>query len=228
MTQVPRLNVTVFFSLCSMVFLTAFVAAFNGQLSLHEDMELKNMPFSIIPFLLLFIPICEIGVFILVGGQIGVVYTLALILVTAIIGSILLRFQGLSLLSKIQAETRAGRMPGKELVSGVMIMIAGILLLTPGFVTDTIGFLLFIPFVRTVIWAFIGSKISVSMASGGAGFSSGSFRPGNASPYGKPRDEDGIVDLDADDYGETPNPDTPWSQLEENGQTDVKPPKDKD
>ena len=174
------------------------------------------MPFSIIPFMLLFIPICEIGVFILVGGQIGVGYTLALILVTAIIGSILLRFQGLSLLSKIQNETRAGRMPGKELVSGVMILIAGILLLTPGFVTDTIGFLLFVPFVRTAIWAFIGSKISVSMA--------GSMQ-GNAAGFGfnpPPRNNEGVVDLDADEYSEEPNPDTPWGDPNEDGHSDIK------
>lgn len=175
------------------------------------------MPFSIIPFLLLFIPVCEIGVFILVGGQIGVVYTLSLILVTAIIGSILLRFQGLSLLTKIQTETRAGRMPGKELVSGVMILIAGILLLTPGFVTDTIGFLLFIPFVRTVIWAFIGSKISVSMAGGAQGFGQSPFQQdGSSRPF-----EDGVVDLDAEEYGEAPNPDSPWGE-----DTNVKLPKE--
>ncbi|MBL4893157.1 MAG: membrane protein FxsA [Rhizobiaceae bacterium] len=179
------------------------------------------MPFSIIPFMLLFIPICEIGVFILVGGQIGVGYTLALILVTAIIGSILLRFQGLSLLSKIQNETRAGRMPGKELVSGVMILIAGILLLTPGFVTDTIGFLLFVPFVRTVIWAFIGSKISVSMA----GSMQGSSSQGNAAGFGfnpPPRSSEGVVDLDADEYSEAPNPDTPWGTSNEDAPEDIK------
>lgn len=183
------------------------------------------MPFSIIPFLLLFIPICEIGVFILVGGQIGVGYTLALILVTAIIGSILLRFQGLSLLSKIQNETRAGRMPGKELVSGVMILIAGILLLTPGFVTDTIGFLLFVPFVRTVIWAFIGSKISVSMA----GSMQGGATQGNSAGFGfnpPPRNNgsnEGVVDLDADEYSEAPNPDTPWGASNEDGYEDSGP-----
>lgn len=179
------------------------------------------MPFSIIPFMLLFIPICEIGVFILVGGQIGVGYTLALILVTAIIGSILLRFQGLSLLSKIQDETRAGRMPGKELVSGVMILIAGILLLTPGFVTDTIGFLLFVPFVRTVIWAFVGSKISVSMA----GSMKGGAAHGNATGFGfnpPPRSSDGVVDLDADEYSEEPNHDTPWGASNEDEHSDIK------
>jgi len=166
------------------------------------------MPFSIIPFLLLFIPISEIGVFILVGGEIGVVYTLALILVTAIIGTILLRFQGLSLLTKIQNETKAGRVPGKELVSGVMIMIAGILLLTPGFVTDTIGFLLFVPFIRTAIWAYVGSKISVSMAGKSSNYSYSSFHQHAQSP----EKTEGVVDLDEDEYNEVPNPDTPWGE----------------
>ena len=61
------------------------------------------MPFSIIPFLLLIIPILEIGVFVVVGGKIGVLSTMGLILLTAIIGSILLRWQGFQVLSKLQA-----------------------------------------------------------------------------------------------------------------------------
>jgi len=94
------------------------------------------MHLGIIPFLLLFIPILEIAVFIMVGGQIGVASTLGMILVTAILGSILLRIQGISTLARIQEKSRDGAIPGKELVNGVMIMIAGVLLLTPGFVTD--------------------------------------------------------------------------------------------
>lgn len=83
------------------------------------------MSFRLIPFLLLFIPILEISVFILIGGEIGVGWTLLLILVTAILGSILLRVQGFSILGKIQAETARGGLPAKELVNGVMILIAG-------------------------------------------------------------------------------------------------------
>lgn len=185
------------------------------------------MPFSIIPFLLLFIPICEIGVFILVGGQIGVAYTLTLILVTAIIGSILLRYQSLSLLSKIQAETSAGRVPGKELVNGVMIMIAGVLLLTPGFVTDTIGFLLFVPFIRMMIWTFIGSKISVATTGNSQGFGQAPFDREYGTPDRKYRGDENTIDLDADEYSEAPNPDSPWGDSESSGQTGLKPPKDK-
>ncbi len=165
-----------------------------------------EMPFSLIPFLLLFIPILEIAVFILIGGQIGVAYTLGMILVTAIIGTVLLRIQGFSILNRIQAETQAGRLPGKELVNGVMIMIAGVLLLTPGFVTDTIGFLLFVPFIRTVIWAYVGSKVSVTVAGNPSGMGRGPFDSRHDDRENGPD----IVDLDEGDYNETPNPDTPW------------------
>ena len=121
------------------------------------------MPFSIIPFLLLVIPVVEIGAFILVGGQIGLWPTLLMILVTAVIGSFLLRVQGLSLINKVQTEVAAGKVPGKELGHGVMIVVAGIFLLTPGFVTDTIGFLLFVPPIRNMIWSFVASRITVNM-----------------------------------------------------------------
>jgi len=162
------------------------------------------MPFSLIPFLLLSIPILEIATFILIGGQIGVLYTLAMILVTAVIGSILLRIQGFSILSRIQSEAQAGRLLGKELVNGVMIMIAGVLLLTPGFVTDAIGFLLFVPFVRMAIWAWIGSRISQSTFGNMKGSGRHSYKRHD------PSRDDGIVDLDEDEYSENPNPDTPW------------------
>lgn len=124
------------------------------------------MPFSLIPFLLLAIPLAEIAAFVVIGGQIGVVATLAMIVVTAIIGSILLRVQGFSLIARIQAETDAGRIPGRELVHGVMILIAGVLLLTPGFITDTLGFLLFVPALRDLGWNLVKNRITVVSARG--------------------------------------------------------------
>ena len=164
------------------------------------------MPFSIIPFLLLFVPILEITAFILIGGQIGVFPTLGMILVTAIIGSILLRVQGFSTLSRIQAETQAGKLPGKELVHGVMIMIAGVLLLTPGFVTDTVGFLLFVPFIRTAIWSWLGAKITMTTFSSTSGSHGDHYRAG-----GRNHEPD-IVDLDEDEYAETGPRETPWNR----------------
>ena len=163
------------------------------------------MPFGLLPFILLFIPIAEIAVFIIVGGEIGILATFAMILFTAILGSILLRVQGLGIISKIQAKSAEGALPGKELVSGVMIAIAGVLLLTPGFVTDTIGFLLFFPPFRNFLWSTIASKVVVQAK----GFTAGAGR--GFDPFQQRRQpQEGVVDLDEDEYSEKPNPDSPW------------------
>ena len=151
------------------------------------------MPFALVPFLLLVIPILEIAVFIVVGREIGVLATLACIFLTAVIGSALLRIQGFSVLSRIRTEVDQGRMPGREVGNGVMILAAGLLLLTPGFVTDTIGFLLFVPPIRTLLWNAIASRVVVTVVSGGADFTAG--RPGGGG--------DGrVVDLDPEEFHE--------------------------
>ena len=174
------------------------------------------MAFSLIPFLLLVIPILEITVFILVGGQIGVFPTLGMILVTAILGTFFLRQQGLSILQKLQAESRSGNIPGRELVHGAMIMIAGVLLLTPGFVTDSIGFLLFFPPFRDLAWNFLKTRINVINV-GGAGFAQGASSTRGPNYQGEP-----FVDLNEDEYSRDPepnpssepNPDSPWIEDE--------------
>lgn len=157
------------------------------------------MPFSLIPFVLLIIPLLEIGVFIAVGSQIGVFATLGMVVLTAIIGSILLRVQGFGLMTRMRAEIDQGRMPGRDLVHGVMILVAGILLLTPGFVTDTIGFLLFVPPFRDLVWRFVRSRIHVVSSS----FSHSETR----------RNQDpNTIDLSADEYSGEPDDDSPWSR----------------
>jgi UPF0716 family protein affecting phage T7 exclusion len=91
------------------------------------------------------VPIVEIAVFIEVGGRIGVWSTVGVVILTAVMGTALLRQQGLSVLFRIQENLEANRMPVQELFDGVCLVLAGALLLTPGFVTDAIGFLLFVP-----------------------------------------------------------------------------------
>jgi len=159
------------------------------------------MPFSLIPFALLVIPLLEIAAFVVIGGQIGVFPTLALVVVTAIIGSILLRVQGFGLLNRIQTEMNAGRVPARELVHGVMLLVAGILLLTPGFVTDAAGFLLFIPPVRDAVWGFVRNRIRV-VGPDGTTFDG---RPAHAAPR-----DGSTIDLDEEDFARDPDPDTPW------------------
>ena len=104
------------------------------------------------------IPIIEIAVFIEVGSQIGLWPTIGIVVLTAFIGTGLLRQQGLSVLFRIQENLQANRIPVRELFNGICLVIAGVLLLTPGFVTDAIGFLLFVAPLRRSLANFVGQR----------------------------------------------------------------------
>lgn len=107
--------------------------------------------------LVLFIgmPIAEIAVFIEAGGRFGLWPTVGAVILTAIIGTSLLRVQGLSVLRRAQSSLNRGEMPLVEVFDGFCLVAAGMLLLTPGFITDAIGFALLIPPVRALlrVWA---------------------------------------------------------------------------
>lgn len=195
------------------------------------------MRLHIIPLLLIVVPIAEISVFVIIGGEIGVLPTIALIVLTAILGSILLRWQGLSTLSKIQSEMEAGRVPGRELTHGAMILVAGILLLVPGFVTDIFGILLFIPPVREIVWRFLRSRVSFVATRGPFR----QHRPGDPF-HGSDNENDGrtgnknnrgpgsVVDLDESEFSRARpgkgSGQSPWSDgkkaLPENDKPDSK------
>ena len=101
-------------------------------------------------FLILFItiPLVEIAILIKIGSIIGAGYTIALVIGTAFLGVSLLRIQGISTLAKVQANISKGQLPATELIEGLILLISGALLLTPGFFTDTIGFLMLVPTLR--------------------------------------------------------------------------------
>ena len=105
------------------------------------------------PFFIIFIgiPLIEIGVFMTVGGHIGIGTTLLLALLTAIIGGAIIKHQGLHLLQDIKLALDSGKIPLTELFDGICLLIAGATLITPGFVTDGIGFLLLIPPFRSLM-----------------------------------------------------------------------------
>jgi len=94
------------------------------------------------------LPALELALLIEVGRQIGTLGTLMLILATGVIGASLARRQGLGVLRAVQRETAEGRLPTGSLVDGVMILVAGALLVTPGVVTDAVGFLCLVPAFR--------------------------------------------------------------------------------
>ena len=98
--------------------------------------------------LFMLIPIVEMWILIEVGGWIGALPTIGLVVLTATIGLSLLKQQGLSTLMRARRKMDEGGIPASELVSGVMIAVGGALLLTPGFVTDALGFALLIPQTR--------------------------------------------------------------------------------
>ena len=120
-------------------------------------------------FLLFFIvPVVEIALFIQIGGVIGVIPTLALIALTALIGVALLRRQGLATLARIQEHLERGEIPALEMLEGMLLLLAGAFLLTPGFFTDTLGFLALTPSLRRVaaLWLFTHADMIVTTRAG--------------------------------------------------------------
>ena len=98
--------------------------------------------------LFLIVPIIEMIVLIQVGAWIGVVPTVLLVVFTATLGVWLLRWQGLATWFRLQQRLASGELPGNELLEGAMLLVGGALLLTPGFVTDAVGFVCLIPVLR--------------------------------------------------------------------------------
>ena len=107
------------------------------------------------------IPIVEIALFIQVGGWLGLWPTLGIVILTAILGTVLVRAQGLAAMGQIKSNLNELRDPTEALAHGAMILASGLLLLTPGFFTDAVGFALLVPPVRLALFHWIRSKIKV-------------------------------------------------------------------
>lgn len=146
-------------------------------------LRLFPIPLLIIGYLLI-----EVACLVAIGGRIGVLATIAVIIGTAVLGSILLRVQGFGILARIRAEMDAGRVPSRELAHGGMIMVAGLLLMVPGFVSDALGLLLFVPALRDLAWSTISRRVQI--VAGSTGMRRG-WRGIEAGP---------TIELDADDY----------------------------
>ncbi len=111
------------------------------------------MGFLALPFVV--VPLLEIVVFVYVGGRIGVGSLVALVVLTGVMGFAIARYQGFAVWVQAQQALRRGAFPGKELAHGAMVLVGAVLLVTPGFVTDGVGFLLMVPAVREAVrrWA---------------------------------------------------------------------------
>jgi UPF0716 protein FxsA len=149
------------------------------------------------------VPLLEIAVFIQVGGFLGLWPTLAVVILTAVIGTALLRVQGLATLARAQAQMQEGALPTRELFDGACLLIAGVLLLTPGFVTDGLGFLLFLPAARDILRRMLSRHMAGRMESH-------IFVDGQAvRPDRKPGPGRGpVIEGEFDEVDETENEDT--------------------
>jgi UPF0716 protein FxsA len=122
--------------------------------------------------ILLGVPIIEIALFVEVGGAIGLLPTLGIVVASAIVGAALVRMQGLRALDRLRASVEAGGDPVGPIAHGALILVAGMLLILPGFLTDSLGVLLLIPAVRTQLIGWGASRVTVRAA--------GYVRPGPA------------------------------------------------
>lgn len=148
------------------------------------------MPFALTALVVL-IPLAEIATFVIVGSEIGALATVALTIAMSVAGAVLMRWQGFGILGRLQRELETGGSPGRELAHGAMVLLAGVLLLIPGFLTGLLGLLLFIPPVRDLAWRFLRSRATVM-----TDFSFTSYRP--------TRSQDShVIDLDHDEYSRT-------------------------
>ena len=107
------------------------------------------------------IPIIEIYLLIEIGSMFGALTAVTLVILTGFLGAFLARMQGLQTLHRIQESLREGRMPSGELLDALLIVIAGLVLLTPGFLTDSAGFLLLIPATRNSIKYWLRRQIEL-------------------------------------------------------------------
>ena len=110
------------------------------------------------------IPVSEIYILIAIGGQIGILPSIGLVILTGIVGASLARSQGLKTLGRIRDSFQQGVVPGEELLNALLIAIAGIVLLTPGFLTDAAGLFLLIPATRTLCREWLKRRIELGYA----------------------------------------------------------------
>ena len=145
--------------------------------------------------LLLFVlvPIVELILLVEIGQLIGTLPTIALIIFTGVLGAFLVRRQGVQVLGRIRAELQGGRLPADSIFDGAIILVAGAFLVTPGILTDTVGFLCLIPVTRRLIKQLIWTRMQQALRNGQI------FKASVSSPKHSDWPEE-VVIIDHDDY----------------------------
>jgi len=157
------------------------------------------------------VPLAEIAVLIEVGGWLGLGPTLALIVLTAAVGTWMLRRQGFAVLRRAQQQMQQGALPIAEVFEGFCLVIAGALLLTPGFLTDAVGALLLLPPVRALLYRKVRHQLEEQVPPGPTSTHDDSADRRRDS---RPQDQPPVVDVDFEEIepGDMPEPRGSWTR----------------
>jgi UPF0716 protein FxsA len=135
------------------------------------------------------LPILEIALLVNVGSMIGGWNTIGLVILTAFIGAYFVKREGISTLQTAQAKMQRNEVPGRELVEGLMLVVAGVLLVTPGFITDIFGFMFALPGSRHLLASQVSKHMKMRVVAGGmggaGGFGEQGFNPHQQNPFGQ-------------------------------------------
>ncbi len=125
---------------------------------------MKSFAFPKLLIIFTVVPLIELMVLIKAGEALGTIPTIAIVVCTGILGAAFSRSQGLSVFQKIKMTLQTGQLPGSELIQGLLILVGGVMLVTPGFITDLTGFVLILPssrkFIANIAMAYMKSKIA--------------------------------------------------------------------
>jgi UPF0716 protein FxsA len=151
--------------------------------------------FALLAAVFIVFSLVEIYVLVTVGQAIGALNTIALVIIIALIGAWLAKHEGASVLRRIQNQLNAGKMPNNELIDGGLILTGGILLITPGFVTDILGIFLLFPPTRAVVRTIVKRRFNLKIETVGIppGFQGGPNMGPTA--YRAPYGDDDVIDV---------------------------------
>ena len=156
--------------------------------------------FFLLLLLFLAVPLAEILVIVEVAQRTGIIETIALLLIVSILGAWLVKSEGMGVIRKIQFQLIQGQIPNKELLDGGLILIAGVLMLTPGFITDVVGLLLLFPLTRPIIRRLFFKRIvNQPFSAMGSDSKRSTFNFTRGSSFGMENGDIEIVDLRRED-----------------------------
>jgi len=180
--------------------LNFFTSGRPSKVKADSSSRRLEMMFFLLLLLFLVVPLAEILVIVEVAQRTGIIETIALLLIVSILGAWLVKSEGMGVIRKIQFQLIQGQIPNKELLDGGLILIAGVLMLTPGFITDVVGLLLLFPLTRPIIRRLFFKRIvNQPFSAMGSDSKQSTFNFTRSSFFGMENGDIEIVDLRRED-----------------------------